>query len=446
MTDRIDVVPAWYNLQADLDFDLPGDVAPTPSGSRRLRVSIPPSLIRQERGSARWFPIPDEVAEVYARWRPTPLRRAYAFEQAIQTQSQIFYKYEGGNLSGSHKFNTAIAQAYYYAKAGARELVVGTGAGQWGTAVAAACAQMGLGCTVFMVRSSSRSKPYRETLMRLLGAQVIDSPSDRTSVGRTAMGKDREHPGTLSIALGEAQEFAQDSGGNFCTGSGEGYSLLHQTVVGLECRSQLDEMGVIPDVITTCLGGGSNFGGLTFPFIGAVRRSELSATTNFVAAEPAACPTLTRGRYAYDFTDASRSTALQKMYTLGHTYTPPGIHAGGLRYHGSSKLVSALLDRGVIEARAYSQPDVFQSAVVFLRSEGILPAPESAHAIHSARQEALNLDTTGGGAVLTCVSGHGLLDLTAYEGCLSGTLADVRVDEEIARSLSQLPDATALQS
>ncbi|OLB80790.1 MAG: TrpB-like pyridoxal-phosphate dependent enzyme [Actinobacteria bacterium 13_2_20CM_2_71_6] len=430
----------WYNLQADLDFPLPGDIAPAGDARRRLRVSIPPSLLRQERGRERWHPIPPEVADAYAAWRPTPLRRAATFERAIGTRSRIWFKYEGGNVSGSHKFNTAVAQAHYYAGAGVTELVVGTGAGQWGTAVAAACARLGLRCTVFMVRSSRRSKPYRGALMRLLGTDVVESPSDRTPVGRKALAEDPEHGGTLSIALGEAQEFAQEYGGSFCTGSGEGYSLLHQTVIGLESLAQLRELGVAPDVVTACVGGGSNFGGLTFPFLGAGLRGELEVTPRLVAAESTACPTLTRGRYAYDFTDASRGTALQKMYTLGADYAVPPMHAGGLRYHGSAKLISALLDRGAIEARAHRQRDVFESAALFLRTEGILPAPESAHALHSARREALELDRAGGGTVLTCVSGHGLLDLAGYEGYLNGDLADVDVDDEIARSLALLPE------
>ncbi len=439
MTANCAGVPdAWYNLQADLDLELPHDM-PAPVSAGPVRVSVPPSLIRQERSGRRWHPIPDDVVEAYRRWRPTPLRRATSFEQAIGTTSAIYYKYEGGNLSGSHKLNTAVAQVHYYAQAGVKELVVGTGAGQWGTAVAAACAELGLRCTVFMVRSSREAKPYRGVLMRLLGAELVDSPSRRTAVGRAALAEDPGHPGTLTLALGEAQELARDSGASFCTGSGEGYSLLHQTVVGLECQAELGQLGVTPDVVMASVGAGSNFGGLVFPFLGAQLRGELDREARFVAAESAACPTLTRGRYAYDFVDASRSTALQKMYTLGHDYMPPGIHAGGLRYHGSSKLVSALLHRGLVSARAHTQSDVFETAATFLRTEGVVPAPESAHALHSAALEARALDQAGGGAVLTCVSGHGLLDLGGYSSFLDGQLTDVDIEDELARSLARLP-------
>ncbi|MFC4049263.1 TrpB-like pyridoxal phosphate-dependent enzyme [Actinomadura syzygii] len=437
-----EVPGAWYNVLPDLGFELPPDVPPPGrSGSprttpRTTTLRVPPALIRQEVGGKSWIPIPDEVAQRYRQWRPTPLRRAAAFERALGTRCAIFYKYEGGNLSGSHKLNSAVAQAYYYRRAGATRLVVGTGAGQWGTAVAAACAMFGLACTVYMVRSSYADKPYRRTMMEMLGASVLPSPSDRTEVGRRARA-DGQEQGSLSIALAEALTDAREPGGYFCTGSGETYTILHQTVIGLEAAAQLAEAGRAPDVVIASLGAGSNFGGLCMPFIGPAD----GPRPRCVAVEPAACPTLTRGRYAYDFTDASRSTPLQKMYTLGHTFAPERIHAGGLRYHGASKLVSALYDRKLIEAAAHPQRAVFASAVEFAKAEGVLPAPESAHAVHGAVVEARRADDEGvRRTILLGVSGHGLLDMAAYAAFHDGTMRDsAAAPERIAAALDRLP-------
>lgn len=431
---------AWYSILPDLGFGLPADVpSPRQAATGRTKLQVPPALIRQEESRRCWIPIPDEVLRRYRQWRPTPLRRAEVFERALGTRCAIYYKYEGGNLSGSHKLNTAVAQAFYYRHAGAARLTVGTGAGQWGTAVAAACAMFGLACTVYMVRSSYLAKPYRRSIMELLGATVLSSPSEETDVGRRAR-EVGESAGSLSVALAEALADAQQPGSFFCTGSGETYTLLHQTVIGLEAAEQIAELGGAPDVVLASLGGGSNFGGLSLPFLGAARPG--ARPVRCVAVEPAACPRLTRGRYAYDFTDASGRTPLEKMYTLGHTFAPPVLHAAGLRYHGTAKLVSALYHRGLIEAVDYPQRAVFASAVAFAKAEGILPAPESAHAVHGAVVEARRADSEGRRrSILIGISGHGYFDMAAYQAFHDGTMQDLSAtDEQIAASLARLPD------
>jgi tryptophan synthase beta chain len=435
-----EVPNAWYNILPELGFRLPPDLpSPAGHGTGPLRLRVPPALVRQEASQSRWLPIPDDVHRVYRQWRPTPLRRAAAFEQAVGTHCRLYYKYEGGNLTGSHKLNTALAQAYYYRRAGATRLTAGTGAGQWGTAIAAACAVFGLGCTVYMVRSSYQAKPYRRSIMELLGAAVRASPSERTDIGRRALTLDADSPGSLSVALAEALQDAAETGSYFCTGSGETYSLLHQTVAGVEAREQLAALDDPPDVVVASLGGGSNFGGVALPFLGAMLRGE--RPVRCVAAEPSACPKLTRGRYAYDFTDASGLTPLQKMYTLGHTFAPPPLHAGGLRYHGTAKLISALYHRDVIDAVACPQPAVFRDAVLFAKTEGVLVAPESAHAVHGAVEEAHRADRQRQRrSILIGISGHGLFDMAAYQAYHDGTMRDVRAsDDQIADSLSRLP-------
>jgi len=433
----VDVLDAWYNILPDLGFALPVDL-PTPHRAEAtMSLRVPATLIRHEMSRDRWLTMPHEVRQRYAQWRPTPLRRARSFERLLGTRCRIYYKYEGANLCGSHKLNTAVAQAFYYRRAGARRLAVGTGAGQWGTAVAAACSMFGLDCTVYMVRSSYLAKPYRKTIMEMLGARVVPSPSLHTESGRRAGGPSQ--PGSLSVALAEALDDRQDPATHFCTGSGETYSLLHQTVIGLEAREQLRELGEQPDVLVGALGGGSNLGGLTLPFIGASLRGE--PPVRCVSVEPAACPKLTRGRYAYDFTDASGMTPLQKMYTLGSTFAPPDVHAGGLRYHATAKLISALYHRRFIEARAYPQRAVFASAVAFAKAEGILPAPESGHAVHGAVMEARQADEQRDSrAILIGVSGHGLFDMAAYQSHLDGTMVDaVASEDQIAAALARLP-------
>jgi tryptophan synthase beta chain len=432
----VDVPTAWCNATPDLELELPPDLPPPGQDATSIALNVPASLIRQEMSSQRLIPIPDEVVRRYRHWRPTPLRRAHEFEQALGTRCRLYYKYEGGNLSGSHKLNTAVAQAYYYRRAGATRLTVGTGAGQWGTAVAAACAMFGLGCRVYMVRASQRAKPYRKVIMEMLGAEVLPSPSENTEIGRRALREDPDPGGTLSLALGEALEDTSEDGTFFCTGSGETYSLLHQTVCGLEAREQLAELGDPPDVILASLGGGSNLGGLILPFLAAGDRD-----VRYVSVESSACPKLTRGRYAYDFTDASKLAPIQKMYTLGHGFAPPQIHAGGLRYHGASKLISALYHHRIVEAVAYPQRAVFETATTFARAEGLVPAPESAHAVHGAAIEALRADESGESlSILIGISGHGLYDMAAYESYLDGTLVDATVtDEQILEALADLP-------
>lgn len=440
----MNIPTAWYNIMADLDFELPPDIAPhSPDGggtgaAAAFNPQVPLSLVRQERSKNACISIPAEVRDSYAQWRPTPLRRARQFEQALSTSAHIYYKYEGGNLTGSHKLNTAVAQAYYYRAAGAKRLAVATGAGQWGTAVAAACRMFGLRCHVYMVRTSLESKPYRRTMMELLGASVTASPSEGTEVGRRFLRRGEER-GTLSIALAEALEDTREPGTYFCAGSGETYALLHQTVIGLEATEQLAEQDREPDIVIAALGAGSNFAGLAFPFL----RSRLAgqSAVRCLSVEPAACPKLTRGRYAYDYTDSSEQTPMQKMYTLGYRFTPPAMHAGGLRYHATAKVISALYDRGMIEAAAYSQPDVFRSAVLFASCEGIVPAPESAHAVHGAVVNAASAGVRGQAPViLFSLSGHGMFDMAAYRSYLDGEMSDAAIpDEVIEESLAQLP-------
>lgn len=436
----MDVPDAWYNILPELPFELPRDLPPPGQRAVRGGLTVPPSLIRQEMGRRTWMSIPEEVWRRYQQWRPTPLRRAHEFERILDTRCRIYYKYEGGNLSGSHKLNTAVAQAFYYQRAGATRLTVGTGAGQWGTAVAAACAMLGLSCRVYMVRSSCLTKPYRKTIMELLGATVIPSPSDQTEIGRWAIAEDAEAGGSLSIAMAEALADNETPGTFFCAGSGETYSLLHQTVIGLEAREQLAELDDQPEVIVASLGGGSNLGGLTLPFLGAMLRGE--HPVRCVSVESTACPKLTKGFYAYDYTDSSGRSPLQKMYTLGHTFAPPSMHAGGLRYHGTAKLISALRYHGLINPVAYQQRAVFRSAVAFAEAEGVLPAPESAHAVHGAMMAAREADQSGRSkAILIGVSGNGLLDMEAYRAYHDGTMTDwTATDDHIAESLARLPE------
>jgi len=431
---------AWYNVLPDLGFELPPDRPSPQARPAGLTLHVPATLVRQEMNRRRWLPVPEEVLQRYRQWRPTPLQRAHAFERVLGTNCRIYYKYEGGNLSGSHKLNTAVAQGFYYQRAGASCLAVGTGAGQWGTAVAAACAMFGMGCRVYMVRASCEAKPYRRTIMEALGATVIPSPSDRTQAGRQAQRGPVGQSGSLAVALAEALEDAREPGTHFCTGSGETYSLLHQTVAGLEAQEQLASLADPPDVIVASLGGGSNLGGLVLPFLGAMLTG--GRPVRCVSVEPSACPKLTRGRYAYDFTDASGLAPLQKMYTLGHAFSPPAIHAGGLRYHATAKLISSLYHRELIEAVAYPQRAVFASGLSFARAEGIVPAPESAHAVHGAAMEALRADRAGQRqSILMGISGHGMFDMAAYQAYLDGTMTDSAVPEdEIARSLARLPE------
>ncbi|MFD0690636.1 TrpB-like pyridoxal phosphate-dependent enzyme [Actinomadura fibrosa] len=444
-----DQVPThWYNILADLPVEVPAPrpaPRPAPPGNGRegpLRPQLPLSMYRPSVGTTRFIAIPEPVRAEYQRWRPTPLYRASRLEKALDTPAHLYFKYEGTSPSGSHKINTALAQAYYYGRSGVREMVTGTGAGQWGTALSMACHPYGMACTVFMVRSSHRQKPYRGTLMRLNGAEVIESPSDRTEVGRAALRADPGSPGSLGIANAEAIEYANArEGARFSIGSGENHVLMHQTVIGEEALLQMEAAGEFPDVVIAAMGAGSNFAGLAFPFYRAA--SSGSTGTRFLAVEPDACPKMTRGSYLMDHTDYSGVTPMVKMYTLGHTFMAYHIHAGGLRYHGAAPIVSAMYHHGLVEATSYGQTKVFESGAAFARAEGIVPAPESAHAVAAAIDEALRArEERSSRVVLFGLSGHGLLDLGAYESHLSGETVDVvPTDEEIQASLAPLIEA-----
>ncbi|RMI40634.1 TrpB-like pyridoxal phosphate-dependent enzyme [Streptomyces triticirhizae] len=417
----------WRGVLPYLSEPMPPDLTPEATGRTEVGVNLPMELVRQSVLEREYWPIPDEVAAAYRGYRPTPLWRATGFERAIGARVPVYVKYEGGNISGSHKLNTALAQAHYYRRAGVKELVTGTGAGQWGTAMAAACALFGLRCRVFMVESSLRRKPYRGTLMRMLGAEVHSSPSGLTEVS----GRHRDGTGnSLSLAIGEAVEYAASHDGvAFCIGSGETYSILHQSVIGLEAREQLAGLEAEVDAVVGCVGAGSNFGGIALPFL-AEERSGGAASPTLVAAESTTAPKLTRGVYAYDKTDATGSGPLEAMYTIGSDYPIPDAHSAGLRFHGAAKLISALRHEGDVAATAVSQPDALSAGQLLTRNEAVLPAPESGHALAAAAR----LATTGAAdgerqlraerGVLVCVSGHGFLDLGAYEQLLDGALDD----------------------
>jgi tryptophan synthase beta chain len=434
-----DAIPThWVNLAPDLPGEPLPPLSPStgrPAGPDDLTPIFPLGLIGQEVSQDAEIPIPEPVREAYRLWRPTPLYRARRLERALGTSARIFYKYEGVSPAGSHKPNTAVAQAYENAQAGVAKLSTETGAGQWGSALAFACALFGLECEVFMVGSSYDQKPYRRSMMEAWGASVHRSPSDRTEAGRSQS----SHPtGSLGIAISEAVEVAAgDPNCNYALGSVLNHVLLHQTVIGQEAIAQLELAGAgMPDVIVGCVGGGSNFAGLAFPFLRA------GSDCRIVAAEPAACPTLTRGVYSYDYGDAVGMTPLMPMYTLGHGFVPPPVHAGGLRYHGDAPMVCALVRAGRIEARAYRQNETFDAALRFARSEGIIPAPEPAHAIRAVIEEVERGDA---GTILFGLCGHGNFDLAAYDAYLAGQLEDPEFSEaELEAALAALPDAPAI--
>ncbi|MCL6499655.1 MAG: TrpB-like pyridoxal phosphate-dependent enzyme [Firmicutes bacterium] len=434
---------AWYNILADLPTPPPPPLHPgtkQPVGPADLEPLFPREIILQEVSTERWIEIPEPVREVYRLWRPTPLIRARRLEAALRTPARIYYKYEGTSPAGSHKPNTAVAQAFYNRQAGVRRLTTETGAGQWGSALAMACRMFGLECTVYMVRVSYEQKPYRRVLMETWGAEVVPSPSDRTRAGRAIREQEPDSPGSLGIAISEAvEDAATHDDTKYSLGSVLNHVLLHQTVIGLEAKRQMELFDDYPDVVIGCIGGGSNFAGLSFPFLQDKLRGR---DLRVVAVEPTACPTLTRGRYLYDFGDTARMTPLVKMYTLGHTFIPPRIHAGGLRYHGDAPTVCLLYDQGYIEAVAYPQNAVFEAAVTFARTEGIPPAPESAHAVRRAIDEALACRESGESkAILFNLSGHGHFDLAAYEEYLAGRLPDFDYPEaEIQRALEGLEE------
>ncbi len=433
----------WYNIQADLPAPLSPPLNPTtrqPAGPEDLSAIFPPALIEQEMSRQRWIDIPPAVLEIYALWRPTPLIRAYRLEQALGTPAKIYYKNESVSAAGSHKPNTAVPQAYYNKQAGIKRLSTETGAGQWGSALALACSYFGLECSVYMVKVSYQQKPYRRSLMEAWGAQVTASPSELTETGRKVLQENPASPGSLGIAISEAVEDAAGrSDTNYALGSVLNHVLLHQSIIGEECLKQFAMIDDYPDVVIGCCGGGSNFGGIAFPFLR--EKIQQDKATRLIAVEPSACPTLTRGTFTYDFGDVARFTPLMEMYTLGHDFVPPGIHAGGLRYHGESPLVSRVYHDGLIEARSYGQTSVFEAAITFSRTEGILPAPESAHAIRAAIDMALECKETGEAkSILFCLSGHGHFDLSAYESYLSGKMEDCNYPQDlIEQSIARLP-------
>jgi tryptophan synthase beta chain len=433
----------WYNLIPDLPAPPPPPLHPgtlQPVGPADLAPLFPEDLILQEVTGESFVDIPGEVLDVYRLWRPSPLHRAYRLERALGTPARIYYKYEGGSPAGSHKPNTAVPQAFYNAKAGVRKLTTETGAGQWGTALAFACALFGLECEVWQVGASYDQKPYRRSMMETFGATVHRSPSDLTASGRAIRAENPEHPGSLGIAISEAVEVAaQHEEIRYALGSVLNHVLLHQTVIGEEALKQFASIGETPDVIVGCTGGGSNFGGLAFPFLREKLAGRISPTIR--AVEPASCPSLTRGRYAYDFGDTAGMTPLLKMHTLGHTFVPDPIHAGGLRYHGMSPLLSHVYELGLIEALAVPQRECFAAAVQFARTEGILPAPEPTHALAACIREALACKESGESKViLTALCGHGHFDLAAYDAYLAGTMVDEDVpDERFAAALAELP-------
>jgi tryptophan synthase beta chain len=432
----------WYNIIADLPWPLPPYIDPethTPISPEKLAVIFPPALLEQEVSDKRWIPIPEEVLEALLRWRPSPLVRATALEEYLDTPARIYYKNEAVSPPGSHKPNTAVAQAYFNKKAGINRLTTETGAGQWGSALSFACCLFDMECKVYMVRISYDQKPYRRTLMQTWGGVCVPSPSNETQSGRAVLAKDPNCSGSLCIAISEAVEVAaQNPDTNYSLGSVLNHVLLHQTIIGLETEKQLKKADEKPDVMIGCCGGGSNFAGMVFPFI---RRKFDGENIRFVGTEPTACPTMTRGQYRYDFGDTSMMTPLIKMLTLGHSFVPSGIHAGGLRYHGMSPLVSLLADKGVIEAKSYHQNSAFEAAVTFARTEGILPAPETAHAIRAAIDEALRCkEDRKQECIVFNFSGHGHFDLGSYEKYLGKQLEDFEhPTEAIDKAIAELP-------
>jgi tryptophan synthase beta chain len=434
---------AWYNILPDL----PKPLAPTlhpgtlkPIGPDDLAPLFPLSLILQEVSTEREIEIPGEVRQIYAQWRPSPLFRARRLEQALDTPARIYYKYEGGSPAGSHKLNTAVAQAYYNKRDGTKRLATETGAGQWGSALAMGCGFFGLECKVYMVRVSYDQKPYRRAMMETFGASVTASPSRETESGRAILAQNPQSNGSLGIAISEAVEVAaKDPETKYALGSVLNHVLLHQTVIGLETIEQMTLAGDEPDVIVGCTGGGSNFAGLVMPYLG--RKLKGQSQARVIAVEPAACPSLTKGKFTYDFGDTGRLTPLVKMHTLGSTFVPPGIHAGGLRYHGMAPLVSHVMDLGLIEASSVQQLDAFAAGIQFAKSEGIIPAPEANHAVAGAIREALVAKEEGKQrTILFNLSGHGHFDMQSYVDYGAGKLQNYEYPaEEIAMALAGLP-------
>jgi tryptophan synthase beta chain len=439
-----DLPERWYNILPDL----PEPPAPyrhpatmQPLGPADLAPIFCDAIIAQEVSQERWIEIPDQVREIYRIWRPTPLYRAERLEKALDTSARIYFKYEGGSPAGSHKPNTAVAQAYYNAQEGVKRLTTETGAGQWGSALALAGTFFGLEVTVYMVKVSYQQKPYRRALMETWGATVFASPTDLTNSGRAILARDPDSPGSLGIAISEAvEDAATRDDSKYSLGSVVNHVLLHQTVIGQEAKKQMELAGDYPDVVIGCVGGGSNFGGLAYPFL-ADRLSGERPETRFIAAEPAACPTLTRGVYAYDFGDTAGVGPVAQMHTLGHNFVPDPIHAGGLRYHGDAPSLSLLVKHGLVEARAYPQNECFAEAVRFARTEGFLPAPEPSHALKAVAQEAAAAREAGDRRVILFgLCGHGHFDMSAYDAYLAGKLEDLDLPQaRIDQAVQELP-------
>lgn len=444
LLDEGEMPKRWYNIQADLSTPLDPPLHPAtgkPVTPDDLRQIFPMELIRQEMSTERYIDIPTEVRDILTLWRPSPLYRARRLEAALKTPAKIYYKWEGVSPPGSHKPNSAIPQAYYNREAGIERLATETGAGQWGSSLAFATSLFDMECTIYMVRASYEQKPYRKVMMQVYGAECIPSPSPRTQSGRAILERDPDTPGSLGIAISEAVEDAvSHENTNYSLGSVLNHVCLHQTVIGQEAREQLAAVEAYPDVVIGCVGGGTNFAGLSFPFAGD-KLTGKHPETEIVAVEPAACPSLTKGLYAYDFGDVAGLTPLLRMFTLGHDFVPPSIHAGGLRYHGMSPLVSRLVQDGVVRPVAYHQNDVFSAAVQFARTEGIIVAPEAAHAVKAAIDEALRCRKTGEAkTILFSCSGHGNFDLSSYEAYFGGKLVDYEYPAELVKeSLARLP-------
>lgn len=443
LLDESEMPTRWYNIIPDLPAPPPPPLHPgtrEPVGPDDLAPLFPMALIAQEVTTDSYVDIPEEVLDVYKLWRPSPLHRAHRLEAVLGTPAKIYYKYEGVSPAGSHKPNTAVPQAFYNAQEGIRKLTTETGAGQWGTALAFACALFDIECEVWQVRSSFDQKPYRKAMIETFGATIHPSPSELTEAGRKILSNDPDTPGSLGIAISEAVEVAgQDPEIRYALGSVLNHVLLHQTIIGEEALLQLAKVDETPDVIVGCTGGGSNFGGLVFPFLREKLAGKISPTIR--AVEPAACPSLTKGTYAYDFGDTAGMTPLMKMHTLGHDFVPDPIHAGGLRYHGMAPLLSHIYELGLIEAEAIHQTECFDAGVQFARSEGIVPAPEPTHALAATVREALKAKETGEETViLTALCGHGLLDMAAYDRYFAGDMVDHEYPEEKVRdALTRLP-------
>lgn len=441
----VDEIPrTWYNVIPDLPEPLPPPLDP-----KTLEPASPESLLRifakecviQEGSTEQFIRIPEEVIEAYIRnGRPTPIQRATRLERYLRTPAQIYFKREDLSSTGSHKLNTAIPQSYYASREGVERLTTETGAGQWGSALALGCACFDMKCTVYMTRASYRQKPYRRVMMELYGAQVVESPSNHTEVGRSFLSRDPEHPGSLGMAISEAlEDCLSHESTKYSLGSVLNHVLLHQSIIGLEAKRELEELDVNADVIIGCIGGGSNFAGLAYPLLQDKLKGK--SDTTFVGVEPKAVPSTTRGIYAYDYADTGKLTPLLKMYTLGHTYQCPPIHAGGLRYHGKAPTLSLLIRKGLVTSRSYSQSEAMEAGKIFSRTEGIVPAPETCHAVKAVIDEAIKCKATQEKrAILFNFSGHGLLDLKAYEDYLNGKFIDIEAQPDLERSLASIPN------